>query len=127
MLTPPEEVGGMLWHCPTPSDHIENIMADTQEELEGDDAKDVKHASRPATSDGTLSRTKDTTLRKGTVYGHGNAVKEEGGIVRTVEEAEEASNLWIDDNWGAGEEWLRGAAVVLCKFSFFPFPFSLCL
>ena len=119
LLTPPEEVGGMLWHCPTPSDHIENIMADTQEELEGDDAKSVKHASRPATSDGTLSRTKDTALRKEAVFGHGNAVKEEGGGARTAKEADDTPDLWVDDNWGAGEEWLRGAAEVLCKVSLF--------
>lgn len=121
LLTPPEEVGGMLWHCPTPSDHIENIMADTQEELEGDDAKCVKHASRPATSDGTLSRTKDTALRREVVFGHGNVIKEEEIDARTAEEAEESTNFWVDDNWGAGEEWLRGAAEVLCRFSFFLF------
>lgn len=126
MLTPPEEVGGMLWHCPTPSDDIDK-MADRQEELEGDDVKSVKFASRPATSDGTFSRIKDA-VRKFNTPGHADVCKEKGEASRIAEEKEEEGpennvqegegevlHVYDDDGPGVGEEWLKGAMEVLCK------------
>lgn len=119
LLTPPEEVGGMLWHCPTPSDHIDE-MTDRQEEIEGDDNKSAKYASRPATSDGTLSHIKDAPTRNIEISRHTDLCKEKQAESRIAEEEEtekeeEPQQAWEDENWGVGEEWLRGAAEVLCK------------
>jgi len=118
LLTPPEEVGGMIWHCPTPSDNIDG-MADRQGQLEGDDAESAKYASRPATSDGTLSHNRDTTARRADLSGHADICKEK--VERKIAEGGEggqeelAQELREDENWGVGEEWLKGAAEVLCK------------
>lgn len=118
LLTPPEEVGGMLWHCPTPSDNIDE-MADRQEEIEGDDAKSARYASRPATSDGTLSHNRDTVARKADISAHVDVCKEkdESKIAEESDgvEEERTQELREDDDWGVGEEWLKGAAEVLCK------------
>ncbi|KAF8435897.1 hypothetical protein BGX38DRAFT_104848 [Terfezia claveryi] len=115
LLTPPEEVGGMLWHC-TPSDNIDE-MADRQEELEGDDAKSAKYACRPATSDGTLSHNRNAVSRKANLSAHVDVCKEKDGnkIVEEGEGGEEGQTeeLWEDEDWGVGEEWLKGAAEVL--------------
>lgn len=114
LLTPPEEVGGMLWHCPT--DNIDE-MADRQEELEGDDAKSAKYASRPATSDGTLSHNRDAVARKVDLSAHVDVCKEKDGskITEGGEGGEEGQiqELSEDEEWGVGEEWLKGAAEVL--------------
>jgi len=107
----------MLWHC-TPSDNIDE-MADRQEELEGDDTKSAKYASRPATSDGTLSHNSDVVARKADLSAHVDVCKEKDGskIAEEGEGGEEGrtQELWEDEDWGVGEEWLKGAAEVLCK------------
>ena len=116
MLTPPEEVGGMLWHY-TPSDNIDE-MADRQEELEGDDAKSAKYASRPATSDGTLSHNRDAVARKADLSIHVDVCKEKDGSKIAEDEGGGeglTQELWENEDWGVGEEWLKGAAEVLCE------------
>ena len=117
MLTPPEEVGGMLWHCPTPSDNIDE-MADRQEEVEGDDAKSAKYTPRPATSDGTGLHFQNNSVRREDLAGNVDLIKEKEAGNRITEEDENFSGVYEDDSWGVGEEWLRGAAEVLCKFGF---------
>lgn len=92
-------------------------MADRQEELEGDDAKSTKYASRPATSDGTISR----MVRKFDTPGHTEGCKEKGETSKITEEKEEDEpeeegqvlQAWEEDSPGIGEEWLKGAAEVL--------------
>ena len=100
----------MVWQMPTPSDIPDN-MADSQEIVEGEDVDSTKATERQTEIDGGLQKD-DAMLKEDQTSSEDMVSEKEGGEGDTVE----VESVVDDDiGWGLGEEWLRGAAAVLCK------------
>ena len=130
LLTPPEEVGGMVWQCPTPSNVID-VMADRREDVDGEGVEGTKPTRRRIQQEGRIQSIGAAVVRKAEkAKAAVVAVEEVPGVDAPVAIEADSKPLVVDDDeaWSDADVWLKGAAEVMCKSQWisalFMFPYG---